>query len=338
MSRRRWSVAIPAVAALLAVGVGFLLFRHPPPAPASQSSEKRTAGPVEPTASPAARVDYAALAQAPPIYDVVRPSNAPFYDHDPTLGLVNGKERRIRASKRIGDLVLFDVIYDTDVNGLRAQPGLRGKARADVLYFGSSFTFGEGVNDDQTYPWLVEQLSEGKLKGCNLGSNAWGPQHMLRYLEESREVKLLAGHAPKYLVFLANVTDVDRASGAEPLQGPHYVLDEKHQLRYQGSSQAQAPTTVSADERRRIFVEMVARAKQLFEQRYHGKFVTLLWWQNQSPAEIVDSLKARGVDSITIDEMISDYSTNPSRYQFVDYHPTPAADAAIARFLVSHLQ
>lgn len=74
-----------------------------------------------------------------------------FLTDDPDLGYrILPLERRLESVlKRADGSVIYDVGYSIDRNGLRVTA--EGKPPA-VWFFGDSFTFGEGVEDDETLP------------------------------------------------------------------------------------------------------------------------------------------------------------------------------------------
>lgn len=65
-------------------------------------------------------------------------------------------------------------------------------ASHNILFYGCSFTFGEGVNEENTVPYLVSQLID--VRGYNFGIMGSGPSDHLRNLELHGN-SLLAGIA-----------------------------------------------------------------------------------------------------------------------------------------------
>src|SRR5262249_9784301 len=54
-----------------------------------------------------------------------------------------------------------------------------------VLVMGDSFTFGNAVETEQTFPAVADALvrAQGSGEVVNAGVSAWGPEHALAYLE-----------------------------------------------------------------------------------------------------------------------------------------------------------
>ena len=71
------------------------------------------------------------------------------------LGYAPYPNRVVEAWKIVGSDRIYDVTYTIDSHGLRKTPGITASAaaRSAFLFFGGSFTFGEGLNDDETLPY-----------------------------------------------------------------------------------------------------------------------------------------------------------------------------------------
>ena len=74
--------------------------------------------------------------------------------------------------------------YTIGPNGLRVSPPYEEVADVPcALFFGGSFTFGTGVEDDEALPYVAGILSEGKYRVYNFGYRGYGPHQMLAALE-----------------------------------------------------------------------------------------------------------------------------------------------------------
>ena len=82
---------------------------------------------------------------------------------------------------------VFEYTFTNDAYGLRVTGIVdREKAKARVLVLGDSFTYGVGVNDDQTFSYLLEQrLSKTPLAPAviNAGNGGKGTDYALRFFE-----------------------------------------------------------------------------------------------------------------------------------------------------------
>ena len=75
----------------------------------------------------------------------------------------------------LGGRLIADVTYTIDANGLREIPASSQCRARKVAFFGCSFMFGHGVEDDQTLPYYFVQDSSGAFEGFNFAGEGWGP-------------------------------------------------------------------------------------------------------------------------------------------------------------------
>ena len=68
-----------------------------------------------------------------------------------------------------------------DAKGILSTEGKR------VVVLGCSFTFGQGVEDHQTYVSRLEAASGGKIAGLNAGVNGWGTVQAMLFLQRMLE-------------------------------------------------------------------------------------------------------------------------------------------------------
>jgi hypothetical protein len=100
---------------------------------------------------------------------VFREHHADIYDGDDRYGYVlrpNARDRE-RSSE-------FDIVYSVDASGRRVTPSPK-TPRATVVMAGDSFTFGTGVEDHETYPYLLGAEHWPDVKVVNAGVGGWGP-------------------------------------------------------------------------------------------------------------------------------------------------------------------
>ena len=153
--------------------------------------------------------------------------------HGGAFGYGPLKNARIASKQMAGGRVVYDVVYSIDENGFRKTPPLAAGSPA-VLFFGDSFTFGEGVNDVEAFPAVFQSVSG--LKAINLAYRGDGPHQMLRLLETEREIPAAAGYRPLMAFYLFIPAHVDRAAGKElwNSDGPHYEVDASGAPRFLG--------------------------------------------------------------------------------------------------------
>ncbi len=171
-------------------------------------------------------------------------SDPEFGQRDELLGEKPKTNAHIKAARTAGDgKVIWHAEYSTDSYGRRVTPGQSLEDKESfILFFGDSFVFGEGLNDDETLPYFV-----GKDAPCyhvyNYGVVGYGPAQMLARLQdgevfnEIREPEGILvycymgepkiGHIDRVICSLL-VYDWNRYS-------PYYYLDGKGNLVRNGS-------------------------------------------------------------------------------------------------------
>ena len=144
-----------------------------------------------------------------------------------------------RKKVRDGKLV-YDATYHFDTLYRRVVPEPPGLDPDEfILFFGGSQTFGEGLNDQETIPALVQKDTLSH-RVYNYAYNGYGPHQMLRKLEtytlqdevtEPRGIafyQYFTFHIPRVLGTMAYIS---WAGGA----APYYHVNNKDQLEYSGS-------------------------------------------------------------------------------------------------------
>jgi hypothetical protein len=131
----------------------------------------------------------------------------------------------VEARKVLGPRLIYRVTYTIGENGLRITPE-DGDNRC-ILFFGDSFTFGEGVEDQQSMPYIVAELS--KRKTYNFGFHGYGPHQMLSAIEHGL-VDRIVDCEPHWVIYSALPQHVARSAGywLWDEHGPKYVVENGH--------------------------------------------------------------------------------------------------------------
>ena len=190
------------------------------------------------------------------------------YDADLGSSAVPGAGKRV-AKKLDGQLV-YDVVYTIDAKGRRKtpQPGAPDEGGQALVFFGGSYAFGEGLDDDEILPSYAAALAPG-YKVFNYGCLGYGPQQMLAMLERGELADDINAHACR-LVYVFNSCHFRRAIGSLRVASswgrclPCYVLDGDQRLVRKGSFESGRP-----------------RRAELY--KYFGAFETLWYWNVDWP-------------------------------------------------------
>jgi hypothetical protein len=120
--------------------------------------------------------------------------------------------------------VIYLADYTIDANLLRQT--ISSEKGPTIVFFGDSFTFGQGVNDAETLPQLFADLLDRKQRVLNLGFSGYGPQQFLRELETGLFDHLI-GAQPRLFVFMTFAEHAERTA-CKPFwvrRAPRYALE-----------------------------------------------------------------------------------------------------------------
>lgn len=292
------------------------------------------------------------------------PEHGYFQSH-PVLGYAPKRRANVQSALVKGGRVVYEARYTIDEHGFRAGSPARRQAARAVLFFGCSYTFGEGVNDEETLPSRFEEFDRARRRAINFGFHGYGPHHMLAMLEHGLEAPAVPPSRPEYAVYFALPDHAGRAAGRSSWDnGPRYELSPDGTLGWLSPQDRQGSRSVTETLmksalmahilERLVFrrdsasledwdrlVAIVIRSARLFEERYGGKFVALLgedpihgdWWA----PNVADTLRRSGILVLKVAEIAA---SSRERSQFLldsDPHPSAQGHEQLARALAEQL-
>lgn len=149
------------------------------------------------------------------------------FEPHPYLGYAPKAATTLNSCKTIETDTIYCAQYKIDANSRRQMP-IADSAIAHLIFFGCSYTYGEGVNNTETFTYqLARKLPTYQV--YNYAYSGYGPQQTLAYLEFGH----IAGNVPQsrgYCVYMLLPEHLSRAAGAPYyIQGwgstsPHYAL------------------------------------------------------------------------------------------------------------------
>ena len=273
------------------------------------------------------------------------------------LGYAPAKDKAFTSIKYYEEKQLYNVTYTIDANGLRVPPPYNnGKNNECVLFFGGSFTFGEGLNDYEAMPYIVGRKSKGKYQVYNFGFHGYGPHQMLSAIEHNM-VNDIIDCKPKYVIYQALISHADRSGGFSPWDqhGPRYTLSTDGIVKYNGHfddnkvgnelkksylyslfmNKMKSLSKINVN----LFIAIVDKANQLFQDRYPGiKFHVILWGPRQN--YIINHLKEKNIPVHPILKILPDHNWKNSIYTLsppYDNHPNALANERIADYVINHI-
>ena len=251
----------------------------------------------------------------------------------------------------LGGRLIANVTYRFDGSGLREIPAAVQGGPHKVVFFGCSFMFGHGVEDDQTLPYYFVQDAKGTFEGFNFAGDGWGPHQMLREIEIGF-VRRVAG-TPELAIYEAIPDHLRRVAGRAPWEdGPKYDLCRDNESCYSGQFHSADYATfrrwldrswivrffeshferLSQPSDIPLYLAVLKRTRTLLED--HGtRFVIVLWDQNELADTMMKTLRENQFDVIALSSIFPKSDLKNGLLIQLDRHPSPATNKAIARYL-----
>jgi hypothetical protein len=168
-----------------------------------------------------------------------------FYELFDDVGYIPKANTRMTRAEVEGRTFHHDVVYTTGPDHFRVVPEAAENPDACVLLFGDSFTFGDGVSDDETYAAQIVTRSGGRVAAQNFAVSGWGPHQFLAGLQSGRFQRAVRCR-PTDAVFLMVPSLIWRASGVMnswDTNGPRYRLGADGRPVRDGTLAISIPTT-----------------------------------------------------------------------------------------------
>jgi hypothetical protein len=289
-----------------------------------------------------------------------------YYEEHKVLGYCPASGRKSRAIKYHGDKLVYDVNYHIDRRGLRVSPPVQDPpACGGVLFFGGSFTFGEGVEDHQAMPYLTGVRTDGHYAIDNFGFHGYGPHQMLAALELGIVDKIVS-ETVSYVIYQAIPAHVARSAGRVKWDrhGPKFILDSNGKPVYSGHFDDELPHSIrwlrkqldksalyrwsvsqlreATTEEIALYTAIVAAARDAANRKFPDAEFHVLLWGTQGEMTydaILDGLNDAGVNVHPVNEILPGYATDPGAYEIspFDRHPNPHAHEQIAGYVSTRI-
>jgi len=289
----------------------------------------------------------------------------PFLEPNDLLGYAPVKNNKVLESKYFKEELVYSVSYTIDEDGLRisSEPGSLQTSESCVLFFGCSYTFGTGLNDNESMPFQVGIKSKGKYKIYNFGFTGYGPHQMLSAIEHELVENVVTSNKPVFAIYSAHVVHVARSAGLESwdVHGPRYILSKYGEVKYAGHFDDKRESTISKvlnksntlnvlsplnQKNIDLLVAIISASKSKLTKLYPGiKFYVLLWDDrgaeiyNEETIKIMDDLRSKEITTLLISEILPDYKGNTDKYVISvnDTHPNALINEIIAEYIANNV-
>lgn len=294
---------------------------------------------------------------------------AEFFQPSGFLGYAAKKATKAHFVRTGGDgKNIYDVYYTTNEDGLRTTPSSNKDSDNCLLFFGDSFTFGEGLNDYETLPYYIGEKTNHKYKIYNFGFMGYGPNHMLSAIEHG-VVDEAVSKCSTSMAFYSSVPDhLNRVDGRRfwERNDPKYELID-NKLVYQGhfgDYESHAPVSLMTILRksqtfiyinrlfiqkrmqlsvneyikyRKLYLTLVFKSQSILKEKYNvDRFVNLLW--NWNDPYLQNALDENYSEYYWVNPILLNYDSDYSKFLIKgDEHPNKFANEVLADFLVKQL-
>jgi hypothetical protein len=284
---------------------------------------------------------------------------------DDILGYTEQRNTKRRAKRYVDGKLVYDVEISIDQNGLRISPPCSGKCENAVLFFGGSFTFGEGVNDDQTLPYRVGLETKQNYFVYNFGLYGYGPHQMLSAIERGLVARIVEQNV-RYVVYQVLYPDhIYRLAGLRSWNrhDPKFILENHKQPHFVGHFDDQVCQTafcIWADEQlqksavikhfsgikrdinendKDLFFAVVIKTKELIVAKHPMAEFHLIVWDDGKERKDFEKLRGQDIKIHFIEKVLSGSDVPPSKLRISESegHPNALAYRLMARYVAKHI-
>ena len=276
--------------------------------------------------------------------------------------------------------LIYDATYTIGPNGLRISSSPaegRNSSPECILFFGDSFTFGQGVEDHETLPFQVSAKVPDRYRTYNFGVMGYGPHQMLSALQHGLvDDAVQCDRAQVSQVFYQGITDhVGRSAGLvwwNKRRAPRYLLTPDGAVSLEGSfedgddfgkgkflnqmfwtliTKSMLYRSIIQDRYTKrysredidLYLAIIAEAQRVVRADFpHAEF-HVLWWDEDdiNNEAIKGGLKEKGINVHLMSDILPNYKVDALNLAYRlherDAHPNALANELIAKYVVSQI-
>jgi len=289
-----------------------------------------------------------------------------WYPWDPVVQFRPTPNIVVKARATYRDQLLYDVRYRILPSGDRAVPGSVDSGPT-YMFMGDSYTFSQGVEDDETLPSQFAQQLKPPAHVVNLGVPGWGATHMVRAVEAGLFDKYVVGKVAAVIIWVTP-PHLERVTGDSSWldNAPRYDYGPDGKLHHTGTFKEYRWThpldglaylarahlqivrrfTNASQERlqARLYVDLIKRLQELVQERFGAPLILLSNGPESSPPDqpdlnflpAFDGLRAIGAPVISVRKMIGPPADWDRYFIPHDGHPTALLNRMVADALIEY--
>jgi hypothetical protein len=291
---------------------------------------------------------------------------------DPIMGFRPLPNSEVVATASWDGETIYRRTYHFDGEAARVTPA--APANADTyLFLGDSFTFGQGLLDEEAVAAQFAKANDYKVRAVNLGVPGYGPNHLLRLFDSGlleryakQPVKAVVtwiipaqlarvtgdgswlGSSPRYVLengVLRHTGSFNEYRLFNPIAGARYLLGEQFAfIDAIGRKQRQ-------DEQIELFVAIMTRLQQYAREKFNAPLIVIYSWPDEHAKEgawggsvvtqpelvsVLSRLRRAGMQLIAVDRLTWMYDVSKILIPH-DGHPNAFSNELIAGELKKRL-
>lgn len=292
-----------------------------------------------------------------------------------TLPNVSGKT--ISRSKRTGEII-YDVTYSTNENGWRKIPSSNANSKKCFLFFGDSFTYGEGLNDDETLPFFFgKEMKDYQI--FNFGLHGYGPHQALALILSGEVERVLSDkkcesinalyeslidhirranglawweqgnkNIPKFKIINNQVVWINANKNLKEKNLIHELSLTKYGRKSYLLKMLDMQTYNFKQEYNELYFAILSTMENELKARLNASFTLFLWdtsnlskdLEKREFEAILKWLKNGQMQYFLMSQVADDYKDNRLKYGIHkdDLHPNALANEKIAEFLATKIK
>ena len=274
---------------------------------------------------------------------------------DPVYGYIYPSNTQRHETVYYADSLLLRATYTFDSLGRRYTPQNHIQKQRSTLFFGCSFTYGDGVNDAETLPAEFASLDTNS-NVFKYAIDGWGPQQTFQELthrhlptETNSDSALgiyvwIDDHLKRAALFKSHYFNWTQYFPCFILQGDSLIYKGSFESAYPYKAamfkllehsiflkNIDIPSHVSSYDYELSCAILKASQKAFLQQFSSGKFIVLIY--PGSDPELIPYLKRAGLDYISCDKVELGQSDFIPRHG----HPNKKANNKLSQFLFQSL-
>ena len=271
---------------------------------------------------------------------------------------------QVSAIRKNNDSLIYSVKYSFK-EGRRFTNNNNDTSIFDISFLGGSHLFGDGLNDNQTTPYFLNECSKQKYNLFNYAFSGYGTHQALMTIEKKIVNNIERNNGENVIIYYFIPNHIARAAGKNiwDINGPHYEF-KKNELTYLGGFDEDKIIKQNFFTKRIKIIwhnshiykiltkgeysnKDIVRTKEIIKRMHliltngNSRFILLI--KREQNTEYLEKLlfkpmKESNIEFYYIDSIIEDIYENKDNYYIKgDGHPNEAYNKKLADFLHNKL-